>query len=143
MQGLMRALLIVAPIVIVQTLAGCESTPPVVQPNWVMTPISDFKNIAGKWQGMMVEHPHPPRGAGDWVRVAITEDGRYQFSSYRGVGVFSGSGTMTLSDGKAYTKTDRGNSVSTLHTADGRRMLRVSAKTTDGMEYSADLEPAK
>ncbi len=63
----------------------------------------------------------------DWVDVTIAPDGKYDFGMYRTIGVFGGSGTMTLSDGKLQGRGDRGSSTFTLYQGGARRVLKVAS----------------
>jgi hypothetical protein len=122
-------------------LIACSSLGPPDSPTWTVVPVTDFTAVAGKWEGLMTRHPRPR--ADDWIRVMIQEDGTYEFASYRTIGVFSGKGRLSLTDGRLTTQSERGTATCTLHRANGQRMLRAVGVTKDGLEYSADLTPAR
>jgi hypothetical protein len=78
------------------------------------------------------------------VTLTIRDDGSYDFMSVRTIGIFQGQGTCTLIDGKLKAESERGWAIATLYEEGGRRMLKVEGATTaDGVQYSADLTPAK
>ncbi len=122
-------------------LGACAGPGPSETPQWSVVPIDDFKTVAGKWEGIMITAPRSRDD--DWVRVLIREDGTYEFASYRQVGVFHGQGTFSLKDGRVSTTTERGTATCTLYSANGRRLLRAVGVAKTGVEYSAELTPAK
>ncbi len=103
--------------------------------------IPTFQVVAGEWAGVL--HTQPSSRKGDWVTVAIREDGTYQFESTRVIGIFRDQGTFSLSDGKLRTETNKGETLTTLYEDYGRKMLKVEGKTKDGVSYSANLDPVK
>ncbi len=122
-------------------LGACAAPIPSEAPQWSVVPIDDFEAVAGKWEGILIT---APRSRDDqWVRVSIGKDGSYEFASYRQIGVFHGRGTFTLKDGRVTTTTERGTATCTLYTANERRLLRAAGVAKTGVEYSADLTPAK
>ena len=120
---------------------GCQTTQPAAQPQWVQTPIVDVADVAGKWDGLM--RRIPPDRRDDWVTVAIASDGRYEFSSLRTIGVFTGHGLFMLSDGKLLSKSERGTVEAVLYQTGGQRMLNAKGRAADGTEYTAEVKPAK
>lgn len=123
---------------VVVACGSLDSSPEVP---WVHVPIAEFTSVAGKWEGLLISAPRSRLD--DWVRVVIREDGAYEFASYRTIGVFHGSGTLTLKDGQVTTTTEQGTATCTLYEAIGRRMLRAHGVNKQGVEYSAELTPAK
>jgi|SRR5262245_52939087 len=101
-------------------------------------PITDFKMVAGKWGGLVtgISAQHD-----DWIDLTIMPDGKYDFGIYRTIGVFEGSGTFTLSDGKLQSRGDRGSAVYTLLQSGTRRVLQVQGALFDGRQVSARLNP--
>jgi hypothetical protein len=101
-------------------------------------PITDFKMVAGKWGGLVTgisaEHD-------DWVDMTISPDGKFDFGVYRTVGVFGGTGTLTLSDGKLLIRGKRGSASYTLYQSGTRRVLQVEGALSDGRKVSARLNP--
>lgn len=122
-------------------LAACAMSGPARQLQWSPAPVSDFGSVVGKWEGVMKRSSQGRNE--DWVKVLIHEDGRYEFASYRMVGVFHGKGTLNLADGKMTSSSERGTVTCTLYTADGQRMLKAMGVTKDGLEYTVELEPVK
>jgi hypothetical protein len=122
--------------VIATMLAACAGMGPTDALTAV--PITDFKMVAGKWGGLVtgISAQHD-----DWVDVTITPEGKYDFGIYRTVGVFGGSGTFTLSDGKLQSRGERGSATYTLLQGGTRRVLQVQAALTDGRKVSARLNP--
>lgn len=120
---------------------GCQTAEHAEQPQWVQVPIADLSSVAGKWDGLMRAVPHQRRD--DWVTVAIAPDGRYEFSSLRTIGVFSGHGEFALNEGKLFSKSERGTVEAVLYEAGGQRMLKAKGRAADGTEYTAEVKPAK
>ena len=105
--------------------------------------VTDFKSVAGKWEGLLVRNPRTRDD--DWVTVVIGETGTYEFVSYRMIGVFSGKGKLVLTDGKLSAKSEKGGQMTLqLFTDSGspERMLRAEAKDSEGFQYWADLKRA-
>jgi len=123
-------------------LVACESTErKQEQPPWTLVPINDFAKVAGKWEGIM--RRTPPMKQDDWVTIVIDESGRYEFVSVRTIGVLSGQGVFSLSEGKISTTSERGSIDGTLYETGTHRMLRTKAKAADGTQYLSDLKPAR
>ena len=120
---------------------GCQSLAPAPKQEWTPQSIESFGAVAGKWAGIMVSHPKSRKD--DWVRVAILDDGRYEFASYRTIGVLSGRGQFTLADGQLTVTTERGTATGSLLVSDGSRMLRIIGVMKDGAQYTAELEPSQ
>ena len=105
--------------------------------------IADFKTVAGVWEGILLGLPSP-RDEGDWVMMRIGEDGSYVFASFREIGVFHGSGTLRLGDGRMLLEGAHGGRATfTLYADDGRRLLRADAVGSDGQRLTADLTPKR
>jgi len=106
------------------------------------TAITEMKNIAGKWEGLMIRTPKATKD--DWLRITIQDTGDYDFASYRTIGVFSGKGILTVADGKATAQSERGNLTVQLFTdkASGQVMLKAEGKGKDGISYRAELKKA-
>ena len=120
---------------------GCQTTEPSAQPQWAQTPIGDVADVAGKWDGLM--RRIPPDRRDDWVTVTIAPDGRYEFSSLRTIGIFTGHGEFSVNDGKLLSKSERGTVEAVLYQAAGQRMLKAKGRAADGTEYTAEVKPAK
>jgi hypothetical protein len=121
---------------------GCEKNMErSTHPQWVQVPIADLSSVAGKWDGLIRVVPHQRRD--DWVTVTIASDGRYEFSSLRTIGVFSGGGQFALDEGKLLSKSERGTVEAVLYEAGGQRMLKAKGRAADGTEYTAEVKPVK
>ncbi len=120
---------------------GCQSLGPAPKQQWSPQSIESFGVVAGKWTGLLVSHPKSRKD--DWVRVTIADDGRYEFASYRTIGVFSGQGQFTLADGQLTVTTERGTATGSLLVSDGSRKLRIIGVMNEGARYTADLEPSQ
>ena len=137
---LQRSILLLALVCLVLS-SGCQSTEHSEQPQWVQVPIADVSDVAGKWDGLM--RRIPPDRRDDWVTVAIGSNGRYEFSSLRTIGVFSGHGEFAVNDGKLISKSERGTVEAVLYQTGTQRMLKAKGRAADGTEYTAEVKPAK
>ena len=110
---------------------------------WSPTAITDIKSIAGKWEGIMIRKPKANKD--DWVNVNIQDNGDYDFTSYRTIGVFSGKGNLAVKDGKAMAESEKGTLTMQLFTdkTKGQSMLKAESKGKDGISYRAELKPSK
>lgn len=120
---------------------GCQSPGHEPAQQWTPLPIESIASVAGKWAGLMLREPRSREE--DWVRLTIAADGAYEFTSYRTIGVFSGRGQFSLSEGKLTVKTDRATATGSLWGSDGHRKLQFVAVMTDGTKYTTELEPAR
>lgn len=103
--------------------------------------IADFKTVAGVWEGAL-RGMAGPQTQRDWILMEIGEDGTYTFASFREIGVFHGSGTLRLSDGRLLLEGPRGGRATlTLYEDGGRRLLRADAVDHTGRQLTADLTP--
>jgi hypothetical protein len=108
---------------------GCEKNMErSTHPQWVQVPIADLSSVAGKWDGLIRVVPHQRR---------------YEFSSLRTIGVFSGGGQFALDEGKLLSKSERGTVEAVLYEAGGQRMLKAKGRAADGSEYTAEVKPVK
>jgi hypothetical protein len=120
-------------------MVACSSTAPTRQ--WQPTPVTDFKSVAGKWEGLLIRNPRQRED--DWVTVIIGDTGTVEFVSYRMIGVFSGKGTSVLTDGKLSVKSEKGGQMTLQLYVDpgsGERMLKADARDSGGFTYSGDLK---
>lgn len=120
---------------------GCETIERTEQAQWVSVPVTDVSTVAGRWEGVM--RRMPPERRDDWVTVNIASDGRYQFTSLRTIGVFSGHGEFALNEGRLKASSERGNIEAELYEAGAHRMLKAKGRAADGTEYTAEVKPAK
>lgn len=100
--------------------------------------ITDFKMVAGRWQGL-VTGLASRRDEGDTVQLTIGNDGTYDFGVYRTIGALTGKGTFTLQDGKLRMQGERGQAVYTLYEGNGRQYLRSEGELSSGMPLSAEF----
>jgi hypothetical protein len=103
--------------------------------------IPDLKDVVGRWSGILYGRPGATRGQ-DWVELALYPDGTYTLASARTVGVFSGTGTLRLADGKLISEGEKAQVTFTLYRRDGKRFLRAEGTTASGQSLRADLYPA-
>lgn len=120
---------------------GCQSMEHADPPQWIQVPIADVSDVAGKWDGLM--RRIPPDRRDDWVTVAIASDGRYEFTSLRTIGVFSGHGEFAVNEGKLQSRSERGSVEAVLYQAGTQRMLKAKGRAADGTEYTAEVKPVK
>jgi hypothetical protein len=128
-------------IVAVQLMVACSLLDAPERRQLQPATVTDFKSVAGKWEGLLVRNPRTRDD--DWVTVVIGETGTYEFVSYRMIGVFSGKGKLVLTDGKLSAKSEKGGQMTLqLFTDSGspERMLRAEAKDSEGYQYWADLK---
>ncbi len=120
------------------SMSGCADVGTHVKAPANAVPIPDMQSVAGKWDGLMKRRPRT-RGD-DYVTLTIGRDGTYEFASARIVGVFGGSGTLQLVDGKLRSEGKRGHATYTLYDRDGEQVLMVEGlDTTNDYQYQAEL----
>lgn len=140
---LRRSLKLAAVITAVYLMAACSSTSSRAARQWQPTAATDFKCVAGRWEGLMIRTPRM-RGD-DWVILVISDTGAYEFVSYRTIGTFAGKGKLVLADGIFSATSEKGRRITLQLYADpgtGERMIRADAKDHEGFTYSADLKRA-
>src|SRR5262245_59890660 len=133
----LTAIIIAVHVVVASSTASKETR------QWQPTAIADFKNVAGKWEGLLVRNPRTRDD--DWVTLVISETGAYEFASYRMIGVFAGKGKLVLTDGKLSAESEKGGQMTLQLLADSggsERILRAVAKDREGFHYWADLKRA-
>jgi hypothetical protein len=104
--------------------------------------IPAIKSVAGRWSGILYGRPGGER-ARDWIELALQEDGTYTFASPRTYGVFSGSGTVGLADGRLIAEGEQARVTFTLYQGGGKRFLRAEGTMASGQPLRADLYPAR
>ncbi len=101
--------------------------------------IADLKTVSGKWSGIYARDT-TSGSREDWVELAIKDDGTFEFTSFRQVGVLHGKGKLTLRDGKLYGQGEKGGThVYSLFDRGGKPLLKVAAQDAAGMGYTAEL----
>jgi hypothetical protein len=125
-------------------LTACTGAHLPTHPVWEEIPITAIQQVAGKWEGVTWAEPRTPR-QDDWVRVQISEKGKFEFSSQRMIGTWLGNGNLILEKGKlvSLSKPDMGNATFTLYESNGKHMLKIQGKTKNGRRQEAKLNPAK
>jgi hypothetical protein len=119
---------------------------------WQATPVSDFRSIAGKWEGF-VTSDDPRAIQFDRVSLVINEIGGCETAitrsitkmpvSYSTFDVFSEETQLILSDDKLNARFEKGGQMTAqlyVDPASGERILRARGKNSKGFIYSADLK---
>ena len=119
---------------------GCQTISSKEQAALEMVPVTDPSQVAGKWEGLLRRVP-PSRT--DGVTLVILSDGRYRFTSARTIGILRGEGTFTVADGRLTTTGERGTMDVALFEGEGRRMLRATGQSSDGLGFVAEVTPVK
>jgi hypothetical protein len=130
-------------------MVACSSIAP--QP----TAITDFKSVAGKWEGPLIRD-HSFTQNYDRATLVIGDTGAYDIAimrtrttsqgvsvSYSVIGVFAEKGKLDLTDGKLSAKGEKGGQATLQLYVDSRsseRMLKADAKDSEGFTYSAELK---
>ena len=136
-----RSLELVAVITAVHLMAACSSRAPREARQWQPAAATDFKSVAGKWEGLLIRIPRTRDD--DWVTLVISDTGAYEFVSYRTIGAFAGKGKLLLTDGRLSATSEKGGQMTLQVYSDpgsSERMLRANAKDSEGFTYSADLK---
>jgi len=132
-------------------MVACSS----VTPQWQPTAVTDFKSVAGKWEGFLTaDDPRALRF--DRATLVIDDTGDCETAitrtrttaqggsvSYSVIHVFAEQGHLVLTDGNLSTKFEKGGQLTAqLHVdpATGERMLRAEGKNSQRFTYSADLK---
>ena len=122
---------------------------------WQPTAVTDFKNVAGKWEGLLTSDDpialHYDRASlviGDTgtceaaiTRTRTTAQGTSV--NYNVIHVFAEQAKLVLTDGKLSTKFEKGGQMTAqlyVDPASGERMLKAEGKNFQGFTYSADLK---
>ena len=103
------------------------------RPPWPF-PIS--RAVAGRWSGILYGRPGGQRGE-DWVEFAVHADGTYTLASARTIGVFEGSGRVSLADGRLIAEGEKARATFTLYQRDHKRFLRVDGSMASGQRLQA------
>jgi hypothetical protein len=121
------------------TIFGCGALQS--QPASRIIPISNFEQVAGKWEGLSKRMPDMRDDA--QVIVIISKNGHVNFISDRGTEVLLGTGTLTILEGKVFGKTGSGTGTFTLHDKAGNLVLVLEAALNDGNHYFLEMTPMK
>ena len=143
MTRLKKSFEMIATIIAVHVIIACSLLAPEERRQLKPATISDFKSVAGTWEGLLVRNPRTRDD--DWVTLVIGENGTYEFRSYRMIGVFAGKGKLVLADGKLSATTEKGGQMTLQLYTDSEspeRLLRAEARDSGGFHYWADLKRA-
>jgi hypothetical protein len=136
-------------------MAACGSMAPWETRQWQPTAVTDFKSVAGKWEGFLTSND--PRVLNyDRAALVIDDTGACESAitrtmtrvqgmsvSYGAIDVFADKGKLVLNDDKLSTKFEKGGRMTAqvyVDPASGERMLRAEGKSSQGFTYSADLK---
>lgn len=122
---------------------------------WQPTAVTDFKSVAGKWEGLLTTND-PRTLHYDRATVVIDNTGACESAitrtktrvegtsvSYDVIDVFAEQGKLVLTDDKLSTKFEKGGQMTVqlyVDPASGERMLKAEGKNSHGFAYSADLK---
>ena len=138
-----------------QLMVACSSTAPWETRQWQPAAVTDFKSVAGKWDGLLTSND--PRVLNfDRATLVIDDTGAYENAvmrtrttaqggsvSYSVIGVFAEKGKLVLTDGKLGAKGEKGGQATLQLYVDpgsSERTLKSDAKDSQGFTYSANLK---
>src|SRR5215831_20468735 len=152
---LKRSLIVVNIIAAVSLMVACSSMAPTETRQWQPTAVTDFKSVAGKWEGVLTSND-PMMLNYDRATLVIYDTGACESAitrtmtkvsgtsvSYDTIDVFAEKGKLALTDGKLSTKFEKGGQVTVqlyVDPASGERLLKAEGKNSQGFTYSADLK---
>jgi hypothetical protein len=141
-------------LVFLHLIVACSSMAP-TETQWQPTAVTDFKSVAGKWEGLLTRDNAMTQNY-DRVNLVIGDTGAYDIAitrtrttaqgvsvSYSVIGVFAEKGKLVLTDGKLSAKGEKGGQATLQLYVDSRsseRMLKADAKDSEGFIYSAELK---
>ena len=125
------------------SLAGCSGTANQPQSSTVaIIPVTDFKSVAGKWEG--VGRKMPSMETDGWVIVKIEKHGTFEFVNTRFHDVLVGAGVLSLRDGMLVSESDTRFATFTLYGKDGHPVMVAEATNKKtGDRYRAELTRQK
>jgi hypothetical protein len=122
---------------------------------WQPTAITDFKSVAGKWEGLLIRDNALTQNY-DRATLVIDDTGAYDIAvmrtrtmasgtsvSYQVTGVFAEKGKLVLTDGKLSAKGEKGGQATLQLYVDpesSERILKSDARDFQGFTYSAELK---
>jgi hypothetical protein len=104
--------------------------------------VTDVKSVAGRWAGLM----DLPGGGRDieYLEVTVREDGTYQATSARTIGVMDRQGTIALRDGRLVLQGASGaRGTATLYSRQGQPTLMVDMTAANQSRTTARLQPQR
>ena len=135
-------------------MVACSSIAP-TETQWQPTAVTDFKSVAGKWEGFLTSDD-PKALHFDRATLVIDDTGACESAitrtitkaqgmsvSYDVIDVFAEQERLVLTDGKLSTKFEKGGQLTVqlyVDPASGERMLKAEGKNSQGFTYSADLK---
>jgi hypothetical protein len=136
-------------------MVACSSMAPTETRRWQPTAVTDFKSVAGRWEGFLTSDD--PRTLNyDRATLVIDDTGACESAitrtrtkvqgmsvSYDVIDVFAEKGKLVLTDDKLSTKFEKGGQMTAqlyMDPVSGERMLKAEGKNSQGFTYSADLE---
>jgi hypothetical protein len=136
-------------------MVACSSMAPTETRKWQPTAVTDFKSVAGKWEGFLTSDD-PKALHFDRATLVIDDTGACESAitrtitkaqgtsvSYDVIDVFAEQGKLVLTDDKLSTKFQKGGQMTVqlyVDPASGERMLKAEGKNSQGFTYSADLK---
>jgi hypothetical protein len=136
-------------------MVACSSMAPWETRQWQPTAVTDFKSVAGKWEGLLTSND-PMVLNYDRATLAIDDTGACESAitrtrtkvtgmsvTYDTMDVFAEQGKLVLTDGKLSTKFEKGGQMTAqlyVDPASGERMLKAEGRNSQGFTYSADLK---
>ena len=131
-----------------QLMVGCSS----LAPQWRPTAITDFKSVAGTWEGILTSDD-PKALHFDRVTLVIDDGGACETTitrtrttmpvHYDAIHVFAEKTRLVLTDDKLSALFEKGGHMTAqlyVDPASGERMLKAEGKNSQGFTYSADLK---
>jgi len=129
-------------------MVACSS----VTPQWQPTTVTDFKSVAGKWEGFLTADD--PRALSfDRATLVIDDTGGCETAitrtitkmpvHYDTVDVFAEKAQLVLTGDKLSATFEKGGQMTVqlyVDPASGERMLKADGKNSQGFTYSADLK---
>ncbi len=136
-------------------MVACSSMAPTETSQRQPTAVTDFKSVAGKWEGLLIRDNALTQNY-DRVTLVIDDTGAYDIAvmrtrttaqggsvSYSVIAVFAEKGKLVLTDGKLSAKGEKGGQATLQLYVDpgsSERILKSDAKDSEGFTYSADLK---
>jgi len=129
-------------------MVACSS----VTPQWQPTAVTDFKSVAGKWDGLLTSND--PRVLNyDRATLVIDDTGGCETAitrtitkmpvHYDTVDVFAEKAQLVLTGDKLSATFEKGGQMTAqlyVDPASGERMLKAEGKNSQGFTYSANLK---
>jgi len=129
-------------------MVACSS----VTPHWQPTAVTDFKSVAGKWEGFLTaDDPRALRF--DRATLVIDDTGGCETAitrtitkmpvHYDTVDVFAEKAQLVLTGDKLSATFEKGGRMTVqlyVDPASGERMLKAEGKNSKGLSYLADLK---